>query len=354
MNLVPMLEVQNSFTLLVAPPAWGKTSRVLSWFEQSGHEVLIFISPLKALALELEERWNNSHLKEQIHVIVPESMNQQKIKQLNQKRSLIVVDEFHLFFLWYSFRPALMQFLVEIYHQKHTFLGLTATWSEDLHSNWVFEFQSSFDHLIKVDVGNFQLLTAPKRIFYYPFKKWVEVHLCRKLQEETGAILVFCKYRQEAKRWEKFFQQQGLNCLSCVGGETLRFVEKLEVQLSKSTSGPLIIVATSALSHGVNLPSFESVYFLYQEPSRELFFQMIARAGRRGEEFEVHSFGKAKSFGQYLTGQLKQPDPPLLIHHHLQYIALSEEKHPVQWPTFPETPSGVFDDKMFFPAKNFP
>ena len=50
-----------------------------------------------------------------------------------------------------------------------------------------------------------------------------------------------------------------------------------------------LIVATTAISHGVNLPEIHRIYFAYPFKNRDFWIQMVGRGGRKGECFQVHT-----------------------------------------------------------------
>ena len=50
-----LLSDSQTCTLLLAPPAWGKTYRLRQWFNKCERELLVYVAPLRALADEVEE-----------------------------------------------------------------------------------------------------------------------------------------------------------------------------------------------------------------------------------------------------------------------------------------------------------
>ena len=83
--------------------------------------------------------------------------------------------------------------------------------------------------------------------------------------------------------------------MGCKGGEVGVFLEKF-YELKDLDC----ICTTSALSHGVNLGTVRGVFFTYPVKNKDLWFQMVGRGGRRGEDFEFFGFnsflGKQNSF----------------------------------------------------------
>jgi superfamily II DNA or RNA helicase len=86
-------------------------------------------------------------------------------------------------------------------------------------------------------------------------------------------------------------KQRGWYALGCRGGETEGFQQQLLEEKKNNHTGSLFIIATSCLSHGINLPSITNVIILYPEHQEEILYQMLGRGGRRGEDYTVHLFG---------------------------------------------------------------
>ena len=99
-----------------------------------------------------------------------------------------------------------------------------------------------------------------------------------------GTNLIFCKYRSEVEKWEKRLFQKGYSVWTCVGGEAGEFSKR-----AQNENPPNFIIATTVLSHGVNLPQISRIFFLYQVNNLDFWIQMVARGGRRGEAYEVYA-----------------------------------------------------------------
>ena len=122
----------------------------------------------------------------------------------------------------------------------------------------------------------------------------------------SGVKLVFCPYRNQVKELEEKLKAGGLNVLSCVGGESSEFTQKLLTIKNLD-----VIVATSVVSHGVNLPAIAKIYFLQKIENSDFYLQMVGRGGRGGEEFELHTlnsnyFPKFELMQAYLSPYLKR------------------------------------------------
>lgn len=257
--------------LLTAPPAAGKTYWIQSLITQLGHADLLIISPLRALANECMIKWKGKVL-----VMTPEEWTAKKIY-----KPVVIFDEFHLHFYWGdTFRPQMWEVFFDLAGFASLTILLTATFSKEMEEE-VKLFSCHFDKILWVNHGNQILKNIP-----YSYLKIADVRLMKKLIEfdkrSEGTSLIFCAYREEVMRWGEFLRQRGFKVWTCVGGEAAIF--SLQVQAEEP---PDFIVATTVLSHGVNLPQVSTIYFLYAVKNIDFWIQMVARGGRRGERFRV-------------------------------------------------------------------
>lgn len=258
--------------ILTAPPASGKTHLISSLIEEL-EQPLLFISPLRALANECLAKWGKSCL-----VMTPEEW-------LRKGRSarVVILDEFHLYFYWgNSFRPKMWEAFYELVQETELVIFMTATLTDEMKEE-IKTFSCHFDQMTWVDHGNQRLKNRPHQYYKASSASWIESYLLNHSPASSlGVNLVFCAYRSEVMKWEKLLKQQGFSVWTCVGGEASAF--SLKVQ----TDGPpQFIVATTVLSHGVNLPNISRIFFLYQVKNLDFWIQMVARGGRKGESFEV-------------------------------------------------------------------
>lgn len=258
----------NTFLLLTAPPASGKTYWIESFY-QSLNEKILVVSPLKALALELEEKWEG-----RIEVCTPESYI------LKPRSSRVVIfDEWHLLFYWGdSFRDLMWQAFFEISTQAELCIGLTATFNQEIRK--IVEEWNHFDEFWWVDQGNLTLKYWPKVITRFYKRGLHQEFILHQAPDKTQ--LIFCEFREEVQLWVRRLSEAGFSVLGCVGGETKEFSEKLGKRV------PDFIVSTTCLSHGVNLPVIEAVHFVYKVDNLDFWIQMSARGGRDGSSYEVY------------------------------------------------------------------
>lgn len=289
----------RSFFLLLAPPAWGKTRLFHQWLADEARPFL-YISPLRALAEEVKRgvgqrpghvEWKGTQsLSEwaapaehaRVLVVTPEQLGELPWLQLAvlAPDAVVVWDEVHLIQLWgESFRERLLECWWGFSESGLCGVGLTATASEEfmlfLRATW----EGLGTTLILGDAGNYQFRWEPRRWLRGP-----EGWLARVLEASTpeGNTLVFVRHRHEVDQWVARLRAQGQAVVGCKGGETLAFSQSVS-----QLPCPVFIIATSCLSHGVNLPRLERVVLLYHEADPALFHQMVTRGGRRGEAFEV-------------------------------------------------------------------
>lgn len=231
----------------------------------------LVISPLRALADECRNKWGNS-----IKVVTPEEWLSE-----NTHAEIVIFDEFHLFFYWGdSFRPAMWEMFYAVTQRScFTFL-LTATLSEKM-KNEIMNFTSQFDSITWVNNGNQELKFKPARYIKAPGRRWIMDQVESQKKNES-VKLIFCKYREEVFSLERKLQKLGFTTITCVGGES----KFMALRLSELPN-PDFIISTTVLSHGVNLPKISRIYFTYEIANLDFWIQMVARGGRRGDNYQV-------------------------------------------------------------------
>ena len=160
-------------------------------------------------------------------------------------------------------------------------LGLSATFGDSWIKRWQSDFKNSCNKLFLLNLGNQILKNHPTNTYYVPFKNIFMRRFLYEMKKE-GVKLYFCKYRSEVDFWVEYFTLRKVNVLGCKGGEVTEFVRKL-----KEMPSPRCIFATSALSHGVNLPSLCQIFIGHKVSDLNFWIQMVGRGGRRGEKFEL-------------------------------------------------------------------
>ena len=268
-----MHPTQQKLVLITAPPASGKTYWIESFFETQKPKTIIVISPLRALANECKSKWG-----EKIHVMTPEEWSMKK-----NSYEVVIFDEYHLHYYWGdTFRPKMWEVFYELSSTAQTTFLLTATLPQFMQEH-ISLMGCQFDEIIWCNHGNQKLKNRPARYFKAASKKWL-LDLASLKSNERSCDLIFCQYRTEVFALEKKFQTLGFNVWSCVGGEAQALSEKVRTQ-----TPPDFIICTTVLSHGVNLPVIDRIFFLYPIANIDFWIQMVARGGRKGERYSVYS-----------------------------------------------------------------
>ncbi len=287
--LAQIVNRENSLTLFMAPMGWGKT-RII-WQLLEDFDRIVIVSPLRSILEDLKSRpCVVEDIKGKgVFLTTVESFKEDDLNFAIKHKALFVLDEFHLFYEWgESFRPRLLDFFYKISSSNTKVLGLSATITQQLYSVIERDVENNFKHFYFLNIGNFKKVNMYKKrkILIRPL---LMLNLLIKLVVfRSGRIILFCPTRKEVKVWINFFSRLGISCDYCIGGQVKDFIEREAAQTQ-------LIIATSALSHGVNLKGIENIYINYI-PDESTNFQMIGRGGRFGEQFQY--FGaqeKAKS-----------------------------------------------------------
>jgi ATP-dependent DNA helicase RecQ len=258
--------------LLTSPPASGKTFWIESFAQALSTPSLLVISPLRALADECLDKWQG-----RIQVMTPEEWLYK-----GTAAEIVILDEFHLYFYWGdSFRERMWEAFYGLCCDCRLAVLLTATLSASM-TREIAGYSNNFEEILWCDQGNQQLRFQPATYIQAPSAHWLQQLMLQKIKGNSEVHLVFCPYRQQVKQLGLKLEQQGYRVWTCIGGEAGHMREKmLEPVL------PDFIVATTVLSHGVNLPQISSIYFLYTIRNMDFWLQMVARGGRRGEPYKV-------------------------------------------------------------------
>jgi superfamily II DNA or RNA helicase len=266
-----MNENNCDFLLLTSPPASGKTFWISQFTQNLTFSEVLVVSPLRALADECRAIFGNK-----VKIETPESWMQNKTYS-----AIVIFDEFHLLFHWgNSFRPIMWEAFYDLSVSSELIIGLTATSSDEM-KVYLESFQAHFRQMIWCDHGNMQLKFPPRSYIRLPSKKFMMqvIFLEEKFQ---GTSLIFCQYRDEVLEVTQKLLALNYSVWSCVGGGAQNYIK-----LTKDAKSPDFIVCTTVLSHGVNLPDITRVYFLYQVQCQDFWVQMVARGGRRGQDYHV-------------------------------------------------------------------
>jgi superfamily II DNA or RNA helicase len=293
--------------LMIAPPAWGKTYRLLDLFQKRSDVVYVFVSPLRALANEFNDKissqfhsllienfksWEKFSGQEQVIILTPELLLGQ-LHRLNRidRPILFILDEFHLYSYWgTTFRECMWEGLIEIALTEKPVLAMTATYGQREEDFFINQLRNQMELIVKIDQGNQRLLYPPSEIrFISPnLKSKIKYFVLFELEKKKqGSVLFFVEYRALVQEYEKIFSSLGFRVLSCIGGEAAQFSLRLH-----QVPDPDLIIATTVLSHGVNLPKISSILFSYELKNDDFWIQMVGRGGRKGEKYNLYTFDK--------------------------------------------------------------
>lgn len=306
--IAQFMQIPSSFLLFIAPPAWGKT-RLIHQLLEDCTQLIVYISPLRALLEEFQSNFSANEIirvkgkdnsKElinkaksfQIKIVMGtvEVIRSGLLIGLSKIRPLFVIlDEFHLFYRWgFDFRPQLWDLILDLGTMSIPTLGLTATCDDqgmDIIKNQI---PLGFEESYILTIANLTLKNKPKKIFDLDLlqslhlENFLAFELMAKPKDKT--LLVFAQYRNEVKELQQKWTALGFSCLGCLGGEVMDFCKKL----AEKGPRPDIIFATSALSHGVNLPPLHAIFINYELNDKEFWIQMVGRGGRKGEAYLLY------------------------------------------------------------------
>lgn len=312
MKLDNNLIQKNLFTLFTAPVAQGKTTSIIELYNNHTCK-MIFISPLRALAIEVAEKFkfeknafwlgeiknreevclNFLRKKRAVLICTVEILSDEFLELITAEDDpiLFVIDEFHLFYTWgESFRPILHDKFLGILNTGHPTIGLSATINQTVMKNLLNDLDYYQPVWIHLNFGNLQLKNQPNQIHYFGGldKRVMDRAFLREMKKKSPdkTYLLFCSTRNEVDRRMVWAKNQGYRALGCVGGE----VEKFQIELSQASEGVDCIFSTVALSHGVNLPEIRKVFINYEVKDYDFWLQMVGRGGRRFGDYDIYTY----------------------------------------------------------------
>lgn len=283
---------KSSFHLIYAPPGFGKTTGLLSLFREL--EVgLVFLSPLRAIAEEVFTRAREQGLEVQWRALaapkqktfVVSTFESFRSELFDPHRFIFVIDEVHLIYYWgEEFRPRLFESFYDLAALGGVVIGLTASLAPTLFTRFKADILVGFDEFQLNDLGGGELLFKPKFSWGLAFLSMAEqlMMLALALRFYRGRVLIFCRTRSEVAWVSEYLKRRHLRVASCLGGEVENFLT-----LCRTLGEPQVIVATTVLSHGVNLGAIRLVCFLSPVDKSDFYLQMCARGGRDGGGFVV-------------------------------------------------------------------
>lgn|GEM_PF-667133 len=330
--------------VLSAPLASGKTHFILKFIEEQFDQKfsrktnldIFYFAPLRTLVEEFQSKFQSAetinwrfkkprriysvkeYVKEEnergIRIIADcceQYLHLEKTDQGINREKIFFIDEFHLIFKWGEiFRPMLLEFIYWISERKGVVIGLSGTLKNFKDGPWGKYIELGFENNFFFDFGDGELRFPPKAChiisnttFSFLQCRWMILAriLFSKDKIIEGTTLVFLPTRNLVDSWLEFFEKflklapfekfKAVHCLAVKGGEIGEFQKILGsnqddlVGLQKLR----IILSTSVLSHGVNLPPVRLVVIPYAVQDFEIWLQMVGRGGRDGGGHEVFS-----------------------------------------------------------------
>lgn len=293
--LYELSSTPRSFTIVNAPMGWGKSRLIAQLLEYE--KKIVFVSPLRAIVDNFKDRehailFQEFETKElaftefierpvAILSLTPESLSNLQLKRLLNMDVLFVIDECHLIYEWgESFREKLLNFFEDICFHEARIIALTASLDNKTQEKISLFLKNSDYEKFYINIGNFKFHNKPSRHFILPMMVMKFIIWMHILFFWRGRMLIFFRTRNEVKHFKKFLASYGIRSQICLGGEVHDFLRKEEKRARR------IVLATSALSHGVNMKDMRRIFCTY--PCEEVTkFQMFGRGGRYGEKFWV-------------------------------------------------------------------
>lgn len=316
MNIDESLFRYPFFTLLTSAVASGKTRMIVEFYRANNYKVL-YLSPLRALANEVYSKLKSQEEKniflaggdesldcvyknfleksKSFLVITAELLNDDFLDALSLQKEnvIIVIDEFHLIYYWgKDFRVVLHERFLSLLYYEFSILAITATMDKKIINEMEIDLKFHDSHYLFLDFGNHQLHRPPQKIWsYYGLNSsYVKRAFWRELKykKENEILLLFCAYRSEVDEYVQRAKRLGFTALGCVGGEVEKFLADVETNKENID----VIISTTTLSHGVNLPEIHKVFIAHEVKNYDFWLQMIGRGGRQGASYKVYSCDK--------------------------------------------------------------
>lgn len=232
------------------------------------------------------------------------------------KIGMVVVDEAHCVVTWgHSFRPEysqLSQILVKLNVPR--ILALTATASRvsrDLIKEMVFpDSRSVFEVIDRPLKDNIKVQSI--RVFSED-ERWAEVQKILSEVKSEKTILYFTR-REQCQRAAQELRKQGHNAVIYHAGLSKELRKSVEHYLHESDR-KIIICATLAFGMGIDLPNVQLVIVVGFPGNIEEMFQMMGRAGRRGESAQaVLIWSGADPKKRFFQFEKAMPETSQLLH----------------------------------------
>ena len=285
-------------SIIVLPTGGGKS---LSFFLPAiayPHQTNIVIVPLKALLIDLLKRARDHKINccewipgvrdtKTLVFVSAENMNNPEFRSFAQKNAenikRIFVDEAHLFITWNNFRPQ-MNSSIHIAEIPCPLYLLTATLPPTDENILIARFSMEVETTKIIRTGT----DRPELIYNIQEcmnEKHAQAVLVKKvngsIRSSFGKAIVFCRSKRDCHEIASRFTNT--NTKFCLFHGDLTPQEK-EGQLQLFKSEIDLMIATTALSYGVDITNITKIFHYRLPFSISDYAQACGRGGRRGEK----------------------------------------------------------------------
>ncbi len=337
-SVLPHVEKDSNF-VVSASTSSGKT--VIAEFFISNavlqaNKKAIYVSPLRALASEKYSEWNqpnHEYSKKKIGYFTEGNKSKDEFQigiftieglchklmtksELFKDLEVVIIDEAHLLGAEGRghFLEFVIMFLSKISNCKFVLLSGTLPNGIDI-SNWLCKMNNKSTYFLKSSFRPVPLNVHYRKYDDSYFEDGIPSDLTRAvlglISRHQDKFLIFVHSKATGKKLKKIISQAGYTCdFHCAD---LKPDERSKVETAFKTGDIRILVATSTLAAGVNLPARRVIIFGVCRGTMMVdkaeIGQMMGRAGRKGidPEGDVYIYMPEKK--QHLVSELKKIDP---------------------------------------------
>jgi ATP-dependent DNA helicase RecQ len=329
--------------LVLQPTGSGKSVCVEAPVALWKQRVLV-LSPLRSLMGDQCRRWQSKGLQVwnpaddslsggsspwqrilgadwQILLLSPERLNQwielglaQRLFRGMNGIDWVVLDEFHLFRDWSTFRKDYLDAKGFLAQERLTnsfrFAALSATMPLKEARLWFGELTHSyFESLGPLGRKNIYVKVVP---LWQPAERWLAA--AELLKDKDIATLLFARSRSVCEQLTLFLKAMGFSVEAYHAGKSPYQRKILEEALRNERIDSL--VCTKAFGLGVDLPHIKRVIHFELPYSLAAYWQEVGRAGRAGEPSEAYVLWSPSDTGYRLVEEPHGPNAPADVETH--------------------------------------